>query len=338
MVVNILIIGAGPAGCILAKLLNKRFNVMLVDKNVYSRNKLCGGVLIDDSIEFLKNACLPESVYAKPKDLGLKYLDWDNGVSKKQDKLFMNIDRLAFDRWLINSVKELDNVEIVEGLVEKVIEKQGFEVQIKLKEESVKVCANVVVDASGAFSITHPRDYKMVYTAVQFEGGAAGKLSDFLYILSSELNDYYSWVIPKNGKVVIGACFNGRDVSEGIARMKKEFERNLGFVIEGWEMSAAPMLRPQTMHDIVLHRKNVLAIGESAGLIDPQTGEGISFALRSAEACAIAINSNSSIKDIINEYEINSKYLLNELDRKIRMSGIFMDPKQRKGIIDKIGK
>jgi flavin-dependent dehydrogenase len=56
-------------------------------------------------------------------------------------------------------------------------------------------------------------------------------------------------------------------------------------------------------------------VGEAAGLISPSTGEGISFALRSGEECARALNTN--ITDALQEYIRLCKPLVSEIVSKM---------------------
>jgi flavin-dependent dehydrogenase len=50
-----------------------------------------------------------------------------------------------------------------------------------------------------------------------------------------------------------------------------------------------PSLRPQTFETLEVCGENWAMIGDNAGLVDPITGEGLYYALRSAELCAGAL-------------------------------------------------
>jgi flavin-dependent dehydrogenase len=49
------------------------------------------------------------------------------------------------------------------------------------------------------------------------------------------------------------------------------------------------LTRPRSREQLWWGRERVLAIGEAAGLISPFSGEGVSYALSSAEAAAFAV-------------------------------------------------
>jgi geranylgeranyl diphosphate/geranylgeranyl-bacteriochlorophyllide a reductase len=334
---KIVIVGAGPAGAMLASLLDGRFEVTIIDRKGRNRDKLCGGVLIDDSIAFLKRFSLPSEIFSRPKKLSLKYVDWDNGFSKKQDKYFFNIDRREFDNWLFDNALKNPNVKFICGVVKKISFNNKFKINIESDTVSA-LTADLVIDATGAFSITRHTCKKNIYTAVQFSGKNVLNEKDFLYVLSNKLTDYYLWLVPKRNDLLVGACLNGVRVYDKIILMKNQVKKNLGVDIATWDIKAAPMIRPKSVNEIELVRENILVVGEAAGLIDPSTGEGISFALRSAEECAKAINSNSDLDIIKKNYLKDSKYLIDEISRKINKAKLFVDITQRKAFVEQICK
>ena len=85
--------------------------------------------------------------------------------------------------------------------------------------------------------------------------------------------------------------------------------------------------------DVIRHifsRGDVLVIGEAAGLISPSTGEGISYALRSAKACAEAINNAKSFSEAKEQYLQNVDYLVNDIKDKIQRARVLMSILSRK--------
>lgn len=75
MAYDIIIIGAGPAGATLARLLDKRYKVMLLDKrnlidgNSEGNSKCCGGLLAPDAQQMLGRLgfAVPIDVLVNPK-------------------------------------------------------------------------------------------------------------------------------------------------------------------------------------------------------------------------------------------------------------------------------
>jgi flavin-dependent dehydrogenase len=57
-----------------------------------------------------------------------------------------------------------------------------------------------------------------------------------------------------------------------------------------------PALRAQTLDTMKVRGDGWMMIGDSAGLVDPITGEGLYYALRSAELCAESLLANAPVE------------------------------------------
>ena len=55
---DLVIIGAGPAGCILCKELEQKKKILLIDGVKFPRNKPCGGILVKESQNLLISFCI----------------------------------------------------------------------------------------------------------------------------------------------------------------------------------------------------------------------------------------------------------------------------------------
>jgi flavin-dependent dehydrogenase len=72
--------------------------------------------------------------------------------------------------------------------------------------------------------------------------------------------------------------------------LERWLEEN-GFPLNGAHFYShiLPSFRPQTFETLEVSGEGWAMIGDSAGLVDPITGEGLYYALRSAELCANAL-------------------------------------------------
>ncbi|MCP4214791.1 MAG: FAD-dependent oxidoreductase, partial [bacterium] len=62
---DVIITGAGPAGCSAAIFLGKKgYNVLLVDRATFPRDKICGDGLSSSTMSFLKRINLYDEVMA----------------------------------------------------------------------------------------------------------------------------------------------------------------------------------------------------------------------------------------------------------------------------------
>jgi flavin-dependent dehydrogenase len=102
----------------------------------------------------------------------------------------------------------------------------------------------------------------------------------------------YIWVFPRADHVSAGIA--GKMGETPTAELRRTLERWLeanGFHLDGARFYAhiLPSFRAQTFETLEACGEGWAMIGDSAGLVDPITGEGLYYALRSAELCAGAL-------------------------------------------------
>ena len=102
----------------------------------------------------------------------------------------------------------------------------------------------------------------------------------------------YIWVFPRADHVSAGIAGKMGETSTAELRRVLEhwFEEN-GFRLDGARFYShiLPSFRAQTFETLEVCGEGWAMIGDSAGLVDPITGEGLYYALRSAELCADAL-------------------------------------------------
>lgn len=102
----------------------------------------------------------------------------------------------------------------------------------------------------------------------------------------------YIWVFPRADHVSAGIAGKMGEVSTAELRlMLEEWLADNGFRLEGARFYShiLPSFRSQTFDALEVCGDGWAMIGDSAGLVDPITGEGLYYALRSAELCANAL-------------------------------------------------
>jgi flavin-dependent dehydrogenase len=102
----------------------------------------------------------------------------------------------------------------------------------------------------------------------------------------------YIWVFPRADHVSAGIAGKMGETSTAELRrvLEKWLEEN-GFHFDGAQFYShiLPSFRTQTFETLEVCGEGWAMIGDSAGLVDPITGEGLYYALRSAELCAGAL-------------------------------------------------
>jgi flavin-dependent dehydrogenase len=102
----------------------------------------------------------------------------------------------------------------------------------------------------------------------------------------------YIWVFPRPDHVSAGIAAKMGETAT--AELRHRLEQWLGendFRLEGARFYShiLPAFRAQTFDEMEVSGQGWTMIGDSAGLVDPITGEGLYYALRSAELCAEAL-------------------------------------------------
>lgn len=299
---NIAIIGGGPAGATLARLLDKRFSVLIVDGKTDSADsfrKVCGGLLSPDAqkafAEF--DLTLPKDIMVDPQIFSVRTIDLQNNSERHYQRFYMNLDRHKFDLWLESLVPP--TVTRFFGRCRKISEGDGSYCLICRENDGTEkiFTADIVVGADGAGSIIrkflYPQKKIRRYTAIQQWFPEKHAKPFYSCIFDPRTSDCCSWSISKDNFFIFGGAFAPKNCRKAFEEQKKRLAR-FGFEFgTPIKTEACIVLRPKSPFDICTGRGNAFLIGEAAGLISPSSLEGISFAINSARLLAEVLNSGT---------------------------------------------
>lgn len=297
---DIAIIGAGPAGSTLARLLHPRYRSILIDRRNLENpddlrfQKVCGGLLAPDA---QKEICrqglgLPKDVLVSPQLFGVHTMD-QKGRQQLYQRHYFNLDRQAFDRWLYSLVP--DRVHRRLGNPLQSVEKHGangYSLKFRGGEE---IQARMVVGADGGESILRRRLFPLKtiprYTAVQQSFRLHRPISQYGALFDPSITDFYGWSISKGSELILGAALReGKGLMERFETFRDPFLSRIASVGELLETHSAPILRPLGFRHLCLGSSDSFLIGEAAGWISPSSAEGISYAMKSARYLAGALD------------------------------------------------
>ena len=132
----------------------------------------------------------------------------------------------------------------------------------------------------------------------------------------------YIWVLPRPDHVSAGiAAKMGETSTRELRNIFETWLGKNGFSLDGARFYShiLPALRAETMDELQVSGEGWSIVGDSAGLVDPITGEGLYYALRSAELCAEALLSGKP-----HQYRIRlEEEVLPELKLAARVSDRF---------------
>jgi flavin-dependent dehydrogenase len=210
---DIAIIGLGPAGATMARLLDKKYKTIVIDRKNSGLAKCCGGLLSPDAQKILArfDICLPKDILVDPQIFSVRTIDLDNRIEKYYQRFYINMNRAKFDNFLISLIP--DTVEMRKDSVCTKIEREDgmFSLTIKTREAEEIKRAKIVIGADGANSIVRNTFYKNnkihKYLSIQ-EWYRDSKNSPFYScVFDKSITDSYNWIISKDNYLVIGGAF-----------------------------------------------------------------------------------------------------------------------------------
>ncbi|MET9497586.1 geranylgeranyl reductase family protein [Streptomyces sp. NPDC006552] len=287
---DVVVVGAGPAGAsaaYAAAVAGRR--VLLLEKAELPRYKTCGGGIIGPSRDSLPPGFelpLKDKINAVTFSLNGKYAR----TRRSRTTLFGLINRPEFDAQLVEHAQKA-GAELRTGATVSRVEQHGSEVPDRrtvavILQDGESVLARSVVGADGSASrIGAHVGVKLDQVDLGLEAeipvpqAVADDWRGRVLIDWGPMPGSYGWVFPKDDTLTVGVI-SARGEGAATKRYLEDFIGRLG--LAGFEpaISSGHLTRCRA-DDSPLSRGRVLVCGDAAGLLEPWTREGISFALRS---------------------------------------------------------
>jgi geranylgeranyl reductase family protein len=288
---DVAVIGTGPAGATAARVAAEAgCRTLLLERSAVPRYKCCGGGIVG-----LSRAALPPGMSVPVSDQVHRITFTKDGRQRytrsgRGGPVFELVMRSAFDAELVRAACGA-GAELWTGVTVRGLAESGGVVTVTTGAEPVR--AAVVVGADGTGGRTG--GYVGVQCAqvdVGLEGefpvpaDRAGYWSGRVHIDWGPVPGAYAWVFPKGDLLsvgVIGARADGERLRDYYAR----FVASMGLGGVTPTTFSGHLTRCRTV-DSPLRRGRVLVAGDAAGLLEPWTREGISYALRSGALAGAA--------------------------------------------------
>jgi flavin-dependent dehydrogenase len=100
----------------------------------------------------------------------------------------------------------------------------------------------------------------------------------------------YIWVFPRCGHLSVGICGKGEPAGSLRLRLERYLtERGIAWKGAAFYSHLLPSLSAESWKRNRVAGEGWMAVGDAAGLVDPVTGEGLYYAIRSADLAARAL-------------------------------------------------
>ena len=299
-----LIIGAGPAGATAAFMLaTEGYRIGIIEKRIFPRFKLCGGLLTQKTIELLKHIFNTSAKDLKSKEViqyqSNSYAVGDcngNFLQGRLDFPFHFVDRQIYDAfWLEAAVKA--GAELIVKEKAQTIDIDKGQVHTHTGRQ---VGGRFIIAAAGIFSRVRSRLIQLELVKCRRRQDIAAALEAF--IPRNKLTgvpDYpaiyygyipwgYAWSFPGTQNQIVGICSLRARAKQRLGKGFKNFARAQKIPVEYFANPKGYAL-PYGNYLTNAGYRNILLIGDAGGFADPLLGEGIYYAHKSAQMAVTAI-------------------------------------------------
>ena len=326
MQTDVLVVGAGPAGCLAAvELVRQGIDVLVVERSPFPREKVCGDALLEDSLEVLESVGLDEAVKEKAHPIHSIIFVAPNGTECELEGNSFTLPRKELDALLLEEACSrganfVGGITVSEPLVQdgSCVGAVGFDQE----GHKISISARLVLLATGAnarilrvFGVLINRNHSAIGARGYFRLTETIDESSMVVIYDRRLLPGYSWMFPLGQGIFNVGCgiyLDGRKKMAHIGQNLKGFYKHVQPLARHLQMAEqiAPIRTAPMRTGFQGARAcapGLLVLGEALGLTFPFVGEGVSSALESGRVAASvaleALEKNDFTSRILGNYE-----------------------------------
>src|SRR6204780_1864060 len=285
---EIAIVGGGPAGALCGeRLASAGFQVTIYDERL-AWEKPCGGGLTHKAIEaypFLLDSPQPKKIVRKAELIS---------SSGHRAQFEMNHPIVIYARKVLNGLL-LDRA-VAAGcttVCSRVTNVNTDETQVRLMAGGEEHRSDFVVLAAGARNQLLPETTALGALDLEMTlGYFVPTEEDIIKVKFLKEFEGYLWSFPRGDHLSVGICAKmGQTPSQELRRHLDDFTRAEKIPMEGAKFYSHVLPSPEahTIRSRRISGRNWAMAGDAAATVDPITGEGLYYALRSGDLLAQAI-------------------------------------------------
>ncbi len=332
---DIAIVGMGPSGCACALALhNKGLRVVIIDKEVYPRDKICGDAIPSPAFKAIESINKvwgsQMKLFSSKTDITTStfYTPNNKPISYKWKSYSYNSKRIDFDNFLFQLVKQETDTTILEKQkLQNVTTKPNYSTCTFQDGSSIKV--SIVIGCDGANSIVKKslvkvKDPDSVAAIRAYYKGIKGiKKGENEFHIVKGLPGYF-WIFPLQddlanvGFGVFKKMNRKSKTSNDVRHTLKEITHSSAFaerfnnstLVDNVNGFGLPIWSNKT----IVSGNRFLLCGDAASLIDPLLGHGIDTAIWSgilaADQIVMCFKENNFTADFMQHYDrvLHNKY------------------------------
>ncbi len=274
MFYDCIVVGAGPGGSTVAWILSKfGYKVLIIDSQVFPRDKLCGGCMSAKINQYLPN--ISDVALTSIRKATLSYKKSACLIVESKEPFAYIVDRKFFDKYLLNKAINAS----CEFRNEKFLELNLDSEYIEVLTNKNRYKAKYIIGADGANSAVRKNlnlKPKYIVKALQSK---CNTIDSYVNIDIGFKKINYYWSFPQNN--VCGIASTKNNINELFNKYYKKDKDNV-FETKGYFI-------PIAFSKNNLGKNNILLVGDAACLADPFSLEGIYNAVSSAYYAATSI-------------------------------------------------
>jgi geranylgeranyl reductase family protein len=291
LIYDAIVVGAGPAGAILAYLLGKSgLRVLLLEKANLPRYKTCGGGLTFKAIRDLPFD-VRSTVEIEAGGGIVTYHGQQLLRAEVQQPFAWLVMRDRFDHFLVQQAVNT-GVELLDGVTVTGIEEEPHCILVQTTRGAFRASLLAAADgvnsiiASLAGLLLHREVGLALEAEVSVPTAAFEIQGNYATFDFGALQHGYGWIFPKSDHLSVGIFRAYPGKGAGMKGTLSGFIASQPVLRDCQTLSLRGQLIPLGGVSSLLHKGRILLLGDAANLADPWLGEGIFYAIRSARIAA----------------------------------------------------
>jgi geranylgeranyl reductase family protein len=289
---DVIIVGAGPAGATLAYDLSRSgIDVLVLEKEKLPRYKACAGGITVKTAALLDLDIGPVTQQVV-RGVRAVYKGRSEFTRWYDKPLVHMVMRQDFDHMLVRRAQE-SGALVVDGQRVCAVEASRDGFTVRTADDTFKARMAAGADGAGSLvastlGLANGADLGIGMEAeISVPAEGLVKWDSLMGLELGRIRGGYGWIFPKAGHLSVGAGGPLRQARK-LKPLCREMLKRHGF--DGCEtVRLRSHYLPVLKKGMAVQKGNGLLLGDAAGLLDPLTGEGIFFAVRSAQIAAPVI-------------------------------------------------